>query len=250
VVQVARWPSSSRADGEAATLTQICCFLTPIGQCHYRRSSLPSHVLREGGDRETHTDGSREPAEPRAATPTPAKQRRHTPWLQIQVGSVVVREDGRDSGHGADQSVWQERKGGARKMKVTVREKNASSGGGFHFACWPEVDVFCISYIDDRMEMNTYQYSATRTSKMHMHADLNARLGQPKEGLVLVRVAHQSACDELGGCSDGHRQVSHYRQANLYQEAFSFDTAVCRVTSFLGPCMSLRYKKSNKIQVI
>jgi hypothetical protein len=170
-----RWPSSSRADGEAATLTQICCFLTPIGQCHYRRSSLPSHVLREGGDRETHTDGSREPAEPRAATPTPAKQRRHTPWLQIQVGSVVVREDGRDSGHGADQSVWQERKGGARKMKVTVREKNASSGGGFHFACWPEVDVFCISYIDDRMEMNTYQYSATRTSKMHMHADL--RLG-------------------------------------------------------------------------
>jgi hypothetical protein len=42
VVQVARWPSSPRADGEAATLTRICCLLTLIGHHRYRRSSLPS----------------------------------------------------------------------------------------------------------------------------------------------------------------------------------------------------------------
>jgi hypothetical protein len=86
-VQVTRWPSSPHADGEAATLTRICCFLTLIGRRRYRRSSLPSpcesraRMLGEGSDRVTRTDDSREPAEPRAIVPAPAEQHRHTPWL-------------------------------------------------------------------------------------------------------------------------------------------------------------------------
>jgi hypothetical protein len=60
MVQVAHWPSSPHADGEAATLTRICRFLTPTGRRCYHRSSLPSPCQHRG----SHARRRRRPGDP------------------------------------------------------------------------------------------------------------------------------------------------------------------------------------------